>query len=112
MLSGNKYAQTMGSAAMNLSDSQNRVKLKASEALKLEKNVFQGSFAPDFNLETTSVDETVCFLDDFSDIVNGHSNDHNGSNSQWNGNDDFPTVQRAFQAGGAVKLGTGSDRKS
>jgi len=108
VLSGIIYAQTMGSAAMNLSDSQNRVKLKASEALKLEKNVFQGSFAPDFNLETTSVDETVCFLDDFSDIVNGHSNDHNGSNSQWNGNDDFPTVQRAFQAGGAVKLGTGS----
>src|SRR5690554_4352188 len=108
VLSGIIYAQTMGSAAMNLSDSQNRVKLKASEALKLEKNVFQGSFAPDFNLETTSVDETVCFLDDFSDIVNGHSNGSNGSNSSWNGNDDFPTVQKAYQAGGAVKLGTGS----
>ena len=108
VLSGIIYAQTMGSAAMNLSDSQNRVKLKASEALKLEKNVFQGSFAPDFNLETTSVDETVCFLDDFSDIVNGHSNDHNGSGTLWNGNDDFPSVERAYQAGGAVRLGTGS----
>src|SRR5690625_6329745 len=99
----------MSSAAMNLSESQNRVKLKASEALKLEKNVFQGSFAPDFNLETTSVDETVCFLDDFSDIVNGHSNENNGSNSQWNGNDDFPTVKKAYQAGGAVKISRGSE---
>src|SRR5690606_36152927 len=61
-----------------------------------------------FNLETTSVDETVCFLDDFSDIVNGHSNDPNGSGTSWNGNDDFPTVERAYQAGGAVRLGVGS----
>src|SRR5690554_5362746 len=50
----------------------------------------------------------ACFEVDFSDIVNGHSNDPNGSGTSWNGNDDFPTVERAYQAGGAVKLGTGS----
>ncbi len=49
-----------------------------------------------------------CFEVDFADIENGHSDGTSGSSSQWNGNDDFPSVERAYQAGGAVRLGTGS----
>ncbi|MFA5619647.1 MAG: GEVED domain-containing protein, partial [Weeksellaceae bacterium] len=50
----------------------------------------------------------ACFEEDFADITNGNSTSTNGSGSQWSGNDNFPTVERAYQAGGAVKLGTGS----
>lgn len=50
----------------------------------------------------------ACFAEDFSDIVNGNSTQTTGSSSPWAGNTNFPTVERAYQAGGAVKLGTGS----
>ncbi len=50
----------------------------------------------------------ACFTEDFSDITAGNSTTTNGSGTAWNGNTNFPTVDRAYQAGGAVKLGTGS----
>ncbi|MGB7499006.1 MAG: M36 family metallopeptidase, partial [Moheibacter sp.] len=50
----------------------------------------------------------ACFEEDFSDIVNGNSTETTGSGTVWNGNSNFPTVEKAYQAGGAVKLGTGS----
>src|SRR5690606_24564924 len=53
-----------------------------------------------------------CFEESFDDITAGNSTSSGGSNSQWNGNDNFPTVVRAYQAGGAVRLGTGSDNGS
>src|SRR5690606_23366163 len=61
---------------------------------------------------TTEVPEIDCFEEDFSDITNGSSTSSTGSNTAWNGNDKFPTVVRAYQAGGALRLGTGIDNGS
>ena len=43
--------------------------------------------------------------EDFTGL-SGNNTDSNGANSQWNGNDNFPTNTNAYQAGDAVKLGT------
>lgn len=47
-------------------------------------------------------------FEDFSSITAGNSTTSTGSNSAWAGNDNFPTVERAYQAGGAIKLGSSS----
>lgn len=52
--------------------------------------------------------ENVLLEEDFSGITSGDNTSSNGANSRWNGNENFPTVVNAYQAGGAVKLGTGS----
>ena len=52
--------------------------------------------------------ENVLLEEDFSGITSGDNTSSSGANSRWNGNENFPTVVNAFQAGGAVKLGTGS----
>lgn len=43
--------------------------------------------------------------EDFSSITDGNSTISTGSNSAWDGNENFPTVNTAYKAGGAVKLG-------
>ena len=45
--------------------------------------------------------------EDFAGL-GGNNTESNGANSPWNGNDNFPTQTNAYQAGDAVKLGTGS----
>jgi hypothetical protein len=52
--------------------------------------------------------QTTCFAEDFSSITLGDNTTTGGSNTGWNGNANFPTVSSAYQAGGAVRLGTGS----
>lgn len=47
-------------------------------------------------------------VEDFVSITNGNSTNSSGSPTAWTGNTNFPTVTSAYQAGGAVKLGTGS----
>ncbi len=47
-----------------------------------------------------------CFSEDFNSIINGNSTDSNASGTEWSGNTDFPEAVKAFQAGGAVRLGT------
>ena len=42
--------------------------------------------------------------EDFTGL-SGNNTDKDGANSQWNGNDNFPTNTNAYQAGDAVKLG-------
>src|SRR5690606_36035142 len=61
---------------------------------------------------TTVIPEVGCFEENFDDILDGNSTSSNGSNSSWNGNDNFPTVVTAYKAGGAVRLGTGSNNGS
>ena len=46
------------------------------------------------------------FLEDFSSITSGNSTSTSGSNSQWSKNSNFYSVENAYQAGGAVKLGS------
>lgn len=49
-----------------------------------------------------------CFSEDFSSIVGGNNTGTTGSSTAWAGNANFPTVNAAYQAGSAVRLGTGS----
>ena len=50
---------------------------------------------------------TTLLSEDFSAITSGNSTSTSGSSTAWNGNDNF-TVSTAYQAGGAVRLGSGS----
>jgi hypothetical protein len=52
---------------------------------------------------------TVTYLtENFDSCTNGNSTTTSGSSTAWSGNSNFPTVSAAYQAGGAVKLGTSS----
>ena len=59
-----------------------------------------------------SVVEGPCFEEDFSGLTNGGNTAATGpgspSTSEWTGNANFPTTVKAYEAGGAVKLGTSS----
>lgn len=52
--------------------------------------------------------QTTVLTEDFASIVSGNSTSTSGSGTSWAGNTNFPTVSAAYQAGGAVKLGTSS----
>lgn len=56
------------------------------------------------SIEITYV-PVLCFEEDFSSITTGNNTDPNGSDFAWTGNANFPTVIKAYQAGGAVRLG-------
>ncbi|WP_313502956.1 T9SS type A sorting domain-containing protein [Kaistella carnis] len=56
----------------------------------------------------TAIAQTTLFSEDFASVTTGDNTGTNGQNAPWNGNDNFPTVVKAYQAGGAVKIGTGS----
>lgn len=58
--------------------------------------------------ETPQPQNGELLAENFSSITAGNSTSTTGSNSQWNGNDSFANVDKAYQAGGAVRLGTGS----
>ncbi|GAA5482908.1 S8 family serine peptidase [Haloferula sargassicola] len=51
---------------------------------------------------------TELLREDFSSIHAGSNDTTNGASAPWGGNDNFPTVDRAYQAGEAVKLGSSS----
>ena len=46
--------------------------------------------------------------EDFSSVTVGNSTTTGGSSTAWNGNENFTAVTAAYQAGGAIKLGSGS----
>ena len=52
------------------------------------------------------------FREDFASISTGNSTTNSGSGTVWVGNTNFPTVSVAYQAGGAVRLGSGSTNGS
>jgi len=53
------------------------------------------------------------FREEFSSITSGSSTNTGDSSTSWTGNTNFPTVSsNAYQAGGAVRLGTGSTNGS
>ncbi len=51
--------------------------------------------------------QTVLLADNFA-ALKGDNTTSNGSSTTWAGDSLFPTVNKAYQAGGAVKFGTGS----
>ncbi|MDO4972207.1 MAG: endonuclease [Bacteroidales bacterium] len=44
--------------------------------------------------------------EDFTSVASGNNTSTSGSSSKWNGNTNFPTVNKAYSAGNAIKLGT------
>ena len=52
--------------------------------------------------------QTYILQEDFSSLSKGNNTSSTGANTSWSGDANFPTVTNAYQAGGAVKLGTGS----
>lgn len=58
-----------------------------------------------FDVRANDPNATYCFEETF-DELKGVNNNTGGSMPVWDGNDNFPTVNDAFQAGDAVKLGT------
>lgn len=58
----------------------------------------------------TSCLAQVYLADDFSAITNGNDTESSASSTQWPGDELFPVVVSAFEAGGAIKLG--SSKKS
>lgn len=52
-----------------------------------------------------SGEATVILKEDFAGITEGNNTESTGSNAAWNGNENFPIVETAYQAGGAVKIG-------
>jgi hypothetical protein len=50
----------------------------------------------------------ILFREDFSSITGGNNTSAGGSSTAWAGNSNFPTGVNDFEAGGAVKLGSGS----
>lgn len=59
-------------------------------------------------LSTAAYSQTVLLSDDFSSITTGNDTSSSGSSTIWTGDANFPVVNKAYQAGGAVKLGTGT----
>ncbi|WP_113662293.1 T9SS-dependent choice-of-anchor J family protein [Pedobacter nanyangensis] len=52
--------------------------------------------------------KTYLLQETFAGITSGDNTTSTGANSTWSGNTNFPIVDRAYQAGGMVKLGTSS----
>ena len=49
----------------------------------------------------------IVLSEDFASITSGNSTSSFGSSTPWAGNSNFPTGTNDFQAGGAVRLGSG-----
>ena len=57
--------------------------------------------------EDPSIQEgDTIFFEPFTDVADGNDYDTGSSGSLWNGNSNFTSVTTAYQAGGAVRLGT------
>lgn len=46
--------------------------------------------------------------EDFSSVTAGNNTSSNGSSSKWEGNTNFPSYKNTYQAGQAIRMGTGS----
>lgn len=57
---------------------------------------------------TTPGNAATALSEDFSSVTAGNNSSTSGSGTAWTGNDNFPIVERAYSAGGMVKLGTAS----
>lgn len=49
---------------------------------------------------------SMLLFDSFASVAQGNDTENSGSSSQWLGDDNFPDVEAAYEAGGAIKLGS------
>lgn len=97
--SGTEAAEVTVSFPANESDEEVTVILTVSSEL--------GDKTVTISQASASASTVVLLNEDFTGL-SGDNTSNNGANSSWSGNDNFPTVTRAYQAGDAVKLGTSS----
>ncbi len=79
---------------------------ETDEAITVTFTVKSESGEKTVTLTQASVSATSVELlnETFTGLV-GNNTDSNGANTSWNGNDNFPKVTKAYQAGDAVKIG-------
>lgn len=97
--SGSEAAEVTVSFPANESDEEVTVILTVSSEL--------GDKTVTISQASASASTVVLLNEDFTGL-SGDNTSSTGANSSWSGNDNFPTVTRAYQAGDAVKLGTSS----
>lgn len=54
----------------------------------------------------TTVPGTSLFFEPFDDVTTGNNTSNSGSSSAWSGNDNIVSATSAWQAGGAIRLGS------
>lgn len=52
--------------------------------------------------------QTTLLSEDFASLTSGNNTSNSGSSTTWSGNENFITVDKTYQAGGAVRIGTSS----
>ena len=57
--------------------------------------------------EGVTFDDDYLLYEAFDDVTGGNNTSNSGSGAPWSGNSNFTTVTSAYQAGNAVRLGTG-----
>ncbi len=57
--------------------------------------------------EGVTFDDDYLLYEAFDDVTGGNNTSNSGSGASWSGNSNFTTVTAAYQAGNAVRLGTG-----
>ncbi|MDZ4198064.1 MAG: lamin tail domain-containing protein, partial [Kiritimatiellia bacterium] len=67
-----------------------------------------GSALLNLTIQSADAGEVNVLTEDFSTLTLGDNTTTTGANTAWSGNTNFPTVSSAYQAGGAVKLGSSS----
>lgn len=79
---------------------------ETDEAITVTFTVKSESGEKTVTLTQASVSATSVELlnETFTGLV-GNNTDSNGANTAWNGNDNFPNVTKAYEAGDAVKIG-------
>jgi hypothetical protein len=60
------------------------------------------------NVSSITSINSLCFEENFHSITTGNNTSSTGSNTEWEGNLNFPIVEKAYKAGGAIRLGTGN----
>ena len=78
----------------------------AGEVTPLRMNLAAGT-----TIESTATGLTLPLEEDFADCTAG-DNTSSSSSISWKGNDKFPAIKTAYQAGGAVRLGKGGELKT
>ncbi|MCZ2084104.1 MAG: T9SS type A sorting domain-containing protein [Flavobacteriales bacterium] len=75
-------------------------------------NANYDSYTDSFTINVTEAPILPCFTEYFASIGAGNNTTTAGSSSAWDGNENFPTITTGYQAGGAVRLGSGSSKGS
>lgn len=109
------YTVTCGSESVNTTETTHT--FTVAQGLKYEISVIahpaEGStLYSDSEAATTTIEipaaSNAILTETFDDITTGNSTSTGGSGTAWDGNDNWTPAGKAYKAGGAVRLGSGS----